>query len=416
MIAGGGMVGASLALALDQAGVSVAMADAATPATTLAPHFDGRAFAIAFASYRMFRALGLGPDLDPFAQRIEQIMVTDGRPLNGVRRGGASLFKLHFDSAEIDGAGSDGQGGEALGYMLENRYIRLALDKAVRARPSIRSLAPNAVTAITPDTHGARVSLQDGQSLRARLLVGADGRNSFVRQTVGIRTVGRAYPVTALVATVTHERPHGGVAHEFFLPAGPFAILPLVGNRANIVWAEPHAAAQVLLAMPEADFLAELRARFGDFLGTVRLEGPRFAYPLSLQLAERFVGTRVALCGDAAHGIHPIAGQGLNLGLQDVAALAEVIVDAISLGLDPGDATMLRRYQAWRRPPVMAMAAATDFFDRLFSNDSPSLRLARGLGMAAVDAIGPARRFFMTYAGGAAGSLPKLLRGEGLAA
>lgn len=411
MIAGGGMVGASLALALDQAGVSVAVADAAVPATTLAPHFDGRAFAIAFASYRMFRALGLGPDLDPYAQRIEQIMVTDGRPLNAVRRGGASLFKLHFDSAEIDG-----EGGEALGYMLENRYIRLALDKAVRARGSIRSLAPNAVTAITPDPHGVRVGLQDGQSVRARLLVGADGRGSFVRKTMGIRTVGRAYPVTALVATVSHERPHGGVAHEFFLPAGPFAILPLVGNRANIVWAEPHAAAQALLAMSQADFLAELGARFGDFLGTVRLEGPRFTYPLALQLAESFIAPRVALCGDAAHGIHPIAGQGLNLGLQDVAALAEVIVDAIGLGLDPGEVTMLRRYQTWRRPPVMAMAAATDFFDRLFSNDLAPVRLARGLGMAAVDAIGPARRFFMTYAGGAAGSLPKLLRGEGLAA
>jgi 2-octaprenyl-6-methoxyphenol hydroxylase len=248
--------------------------------------------------------------------------------------------------------------------------------------------------------------------LRAGLLVGADGRGSTVRRKAGLRTIGRAYPVTAIVCTVAHERPHGGVAHEFFLPSGPFAILPLVGHRANVVWMEPHAAAQALLAMPEADFQMELERRFGDFLGALTLEGPKFGYPISLQLAEQMVAPRLALVGDAAHGVHPIAGQGLNLGLKDVAALADVLADAACLGLDPGADETLKRYQQWRRFDNAAMAVATDFFDRFFSNDLGPVRAVRGLGLALVNQIGPARRFFMRYAGGAAGNLPRLLRGE----
>lgn len=411
-IAGGGMAGLTLALALDQAGLDVVVADAQAPSTTLAPHFDGRAFAIAFASFRMWKALGLGPDLEPVAQPIEEIMVTDGRPLDGVRKGGPSLLHLHFDREEI----SPGPDGEPLGYMLENRYIRLALDKAIRERSGVRVIAPMGVARTAVDATGASIELTDGRTLRAPLLIGCDGRGSLVRRQAGIRTVGWPYPVTAIVCTVAHEKPHGGVAHEFFLPEGPFAILPLVGNRANVVWMEKHAVSRTLLAMPEAEFLAELKRRFGDFLGDVRLEGPRFGYPLSLQLAERMIGPRIALAGDSAHGVHPIAGQGLNMGLKDVAALAEVLADAAALGLDLGDPHVLERYQRWRRIDNVAMGLATDFFDRLFSNDIAPLRLARGLGLALVNRIGPARRFFMTYAGGAAGSLPKLLRGEALAA
>jgi 2-octaprenyl-6-methoxyphenol hydroxylase len=222
--------------------------------------------------------------------------------------------------------------------------------------------------------------------------------------------------VTAIVATVAHERPHDAVAHEFFLPNGPFAILPLKGDRANIVWAEPAPIAAAILSLPTEDFLAELKLRFGDFLGDVQLEGPRFSYPLSLQLAERMIGARVALAGDSAHGIHPIAGQGLNMGLKDVAALAQCAAEAASLGLDCGDISALERYQRWRRFDNVAMAYATDLFDRLFSNDRPALRLMRDLGLAAVNAFGPARRFFMRSAGGAAGDLPKLLKGESLEA
>ncbi len=413
MIAGGGMVGLTLALALDQAGLKVAVVDAQTPQTTLAPHFDGRAFAIAFATFRMFKALGLGPDLEPVAQPIERIMVTDGRPLSGgVKRGGPSLLHLQFDSAEIAG----GDCAEALGVMLENRYIRLALDKAVQARPGIELIAPVSVAGFAADSGAVTATLGDGRQLRAGLLVGADGRKSNIRADAGIRTIGWPYPVTAIVCTVSHDVPHGGVAHEFFLPAGPFAILPLTGNRANIVWMEKHSVAQALLAMPEAAFLAELKRRFGDFLGEVRLEGPRFGYPLSLQMAEKMIGPRLALAGDSAHGVHPIAGQGLNMGLKDVAALADVLADGAALGLDPGDPEPLKRYQTWRRADNFAMAFATDFFDRFFSNDEPRLRLVRGLGLGLVNQIGPARRFFMKYAGGGAGNLPRLLRGESLAA
>jgi 2-octaprenyl-6-methoxyphenol hydroxylase len=300
--------------------------------------------------------------------------------------------------------------------MCEARYVRMALDGAVKARPSIRMIQPMSVSAIARDAASTTVTLANGDTLRAPLLVGADGRRSFVREAIGIRTIGWNYPVTAIVATIRHEKPHGAVAHEYFLPNGPFAILPLKGERSNIVWAEPRAAAEALLKMPEADFLAELRLRFGDFLGALSLEGPRFGYPLSLQLAERMIDARVCLAGDSAHGIHPLAGQGLNLGLKDCAALAECIADGVSVGLDPGDVSVLERYQRWRRFDNVSMALGMEFFDKMFSNAIAPLRAARRLGLAAVNAAGPARRFFMKYAGGAAGDLPKLLRGESLAA
>ncbi|HRK65181.1 MAG TPA: UbiH/UbiF/VisC/COQ6 family ubiquinone biosynthesis hydroxylase [Terricaulis sp.] len=405
ILSGGGLVGQTLALALDQAGLKVIVIDASKPAETLAPAFDGRAFAIAFASYRMWRALGLGEELDQVAQPIREILVTDGKV-----RGGPSPLYLHFDGAEQEEA------DEPLGLMLEARHVRLALDRAVKARPSIEMIQPMSVSAIARDPAGVTVTLADGRSLRAPLLVGADGRRSFVRGAVGIRTIGWDYPVTAIVATIAHEKPHEGVAHEYFLPNGPFAILPLKGERANIVWAEPRLAAEALLAMGEDDFLAELRLRFGDFLGRLSLEGPRFGYPLSLQLAERMIDARVALAGDSAHGIHPLAGQGLNLGLKDCAALAECIADGVSVGLDPGDVSILERYQRWRRFDNVTMALGMEAFDKLFSNSIIPLRVARRVGLAAVNAVGPARRFFMKYAGGAAGDLPKLLRGESLAA
>lgn len=405
ILSGGGLVGQTLALALDQAGVSVTVIDASKPAETLAPAFDGRAFAIAFASYRMWRALGLGDQLDQVAQPIEQIMVTDGKLGRG-----PSLLHLHFDRAEMRDT------DEPLGLMLEARHVRLALDGAVKARPSISMIQPMSVSAIERDPAGATVTLADGRTLRAPLLVGTDGRRSFVRGAVGIRTIGWDYPVTAIVATIQHDKPHDAVAHEFFLPNGPFAILPLKGNRSNIVWAEPRAAADALLKMDEPDFLAELGKRFGSFLGALSLEGPRFGYPLSLQLAERMIDQRVCLAGDSAHGIHPLAGQGLNLGLKDCAALAECIADGLALGLDPGDVSILERYQRWRRFDNITMALGMEFFDKMFSNDIAPLRAARTLGLAAVNAVGPARRFFMKYAGGGAGDLPKLLRGESLAA
>jgi 2-octaprenyl-6-methoxyphenol hydroxylase len=260
------------------------------------------------------------------------------------------------------------------------------------------------------------VSLEDGGRLRAGLVVGAEGRRSTIRAVAGIRTTGWRYDQTAVVCTVSHQKPHDGVAHEYFLPSGPFAMLPLTQNRCNIVWTERPAIAETLRNMAEADFLAELRMRFGEHLGQVTVAGPRFAYPLSLQIAEKLIAPRMALIGDAAHGVHPIAGQGLNVGLRDVAALAESIVDGMRVGLDAGDPEMLARYQRWRRFDSLSLALVMDGFNRVFSNDLPYLRGLRGGGMALVDAIAPARRLFMREAAGGSGDLPRLLRGEALAA
>lgn len=407
IVAGGGMTGLTLGLALAQSGIEVIVADAEPADVQIAPAYDGRASAIAYASFRMWEALGVAPALVPHAQPIEKILVTDGRV-----RGGASLLSLAFDRRELD----ERPDGEALGVMLENRHTRAALAGAAASQPSLKVIAPVAVTGHAVDAGGATVSLADGRKLRAGLVVGAEGRRSTIRSGAGIKTMGWAYNQTAVVCTVRHQKPHDGVAHEYFLPSGPFAMLPLTQNRCNIVWTERPAIAETLRAMPEADFIAELRARFGDHLGALSLVGPRFAYPLSLQLAEKLVAQRMALIGDAAHGVHPIAGQGLNVGLRDVAALAQCIVEAMRVGLDAGDPEMLARYQRWRRFDSLSMALAMDAFNRIFSNDLPLLRTWRGRGMAAVDAIAPARRMFMREAAGGSGDLPKLLRGERLAA
>lgn len=408
VVAGAGMAGVTFALALASGSLRPVLVDPVVFDDQIAPDFDGRASAIAFSSFRQWGVVGAGGWLEPHAQRIEQILVTDGRA-PGAAAGGVSPFFLRFDSAEI----ADRVAGEPLGYMLENRHIRAGLAKAVAAA-GIEVLAPARVEAVETAGPAARVRLADGRVLAAPLVVGAEGRGSTVRRDAGINTIGWGYGQAGVVATVKLERGHRGVAHEYFLPGGPFAILPLTEDRASLVWTEKSAQGEALRrARPEV-FEAHLRRRFGPFLGKVEVLGPRFVYPLSLLLAERLSAHRVALLGDAAHGIHPIAGQGLNLGLKDAAALAEVLVDAARLGEDIGSEAVLERYARWRRFDNVMLAAATDVFTRLFSNDDRLLRLARGLGMAAVNRIGPARRFFMQEAGGAVGDLPRLLRGEAL--
>lgn len=408
IVAGAGMAGATFALAAASGGLRPVLVDPVVFDDQLAPTFDGRASAIAFSSFRQWSVVGAGAALEPHAQRIEQILVTDGRS-PGASAGGASPFFLRFDSAEI----ADRVAGEPLGYMLENRHIRASLAKAVEAA-GIPVLAPARVEAVEVQGSGARVVLADGRVLTAPLVVGAEGRGSTVRRAAGINTIGWGYGQVGVVATVRFERGHDGVAHEYFLPSGPFAILPLTGDRASLVWTEHADRGEALREARIEVFEAHLRRRFGSFLGKVEVMGPRFVYPLSLLLAERLSAPRVALLGDAAHGIHPIAGQGLNLGLKDAAALAEVLVDAVRLGEDIGSEAVLERYARWRRFDNVMLAAATDLFTRLFSNDDRVLRLARGVGMAAVNRIGPARRFFMQEAGGAVGDLPRLLRGEAL--
>jgi 2-octaprenyl-6-methoxyphenol hydroxylase len=393
------MVGLPLGLALAQGGLKTVIADASPPAKVLDPNFDGRVSALAYASIRMLGALGVWEDLAPNAQPIREILVTDGQAGQP-----ASPFSLHFDAQEV--------GAEALGHIAENRHIRAALYQAVAACADLELLAPAAVKALTVETGGAIVRLADGEEIAASLVIAADGRESPLRAQMGVQIVGWSYPQTGIVATVEHEKPHNGVAYEHFLPSGPFAILPMTGNRSSLVWTEAKTKAPALLALDEAGFDVELARRFGAHLGATKSAGPRWSYPLSFHLARDFVRPRFALAGDCAHGIHPIAGQGLNLGLKDAAALAEVLLDAARLGRDIGALDTLKRYERWRRFDSFVLAASTDAMNRLFSNDIAPLRHLRDLGLGIVDSIGPARRFFMRHAGGDIGKLPRLMKGE----
>lgn len=399
IISGGGMVGLSLGLALAQGGFRTVIADIAPMTAQLDPNFDGRVSALAYATIRMVRALGVWDMMATHAQPIREILVTDGAPGRA-----ASPFSLHFDAQEV--------GAPQLGAIVENRHIRAALAARAAQEKNLTLIAPAAVTGVTVTGCGVTASLSNGETVSAALAIAADGRVSPLRENMGIKTSGWSYPQTGIVATVAHARPHNGVAYEHFLPAGPFAILPMTDNRSSLVWTEEKAKAPALLALDEARFNAELAKRFGAHLGDVRVTGPRWSYPLSFHIARDFVRPRFALAGDCAHGIHPIAGQGLNLGLKDAAALAEVLLDAARLGQDIGALDVLKRYERWRRFDSVAMAASTDALNRLFSNDIAPLRLLRDVGMGIVDSIGPARRFFMRHAGGDVGKLPRLMRGE----
>jgi 2-octaprenyl-6-methoxyphenol hydroxylase len=313
---------------------------------------------------------------------------------------------MHFDHAEIEEG--------PMGHMVEDRHLRRALIEAVASTKGITLMNGETLTAQTVDASGVTLSLASGKTLRARLLVGADGRGSGTAARAGIKRIGWGYAQTALVCAISHEKPHGGVAHQFFMPPGPLAILPLTENRSSIVWSETAEAAEKINALSDEAYLDILRPRFGDFLGEISLAGARYTYPLSLSLAHSMTADRVALLGDAAHGVHPIAGQGLNAGMRDVAALAEVIADAQRRGQDIGSVTVLDQYQVWRRFDNTALALATDSFNRLFSNDNPLLRLARDIGMAAINAMPGARRGFIREAAGLTGDLPRLMQGEAL--
>jgi 2-octaprenyl-6-methoxyphenol hydroxylase len=397
-IGGGGMVGLALGLALAKSGLSVAVVDPVPEVEALATAFDGRVSALAFASVRMFEVLGAWQHLAPQAQPIEDILVTDAKL--GEQ---PSPFSLHFDHREL---------GAPLGHIAENRSIRAALYAAAVSLPSLTLIAPAAITGLDVTSNAVTVRLSNGQSLRARLAVAADGRGSPLRAAQGIGTVGWSYPQTGIVATVHHKRPHKGVAYEHFLPSGPFAILPMTGNRSSLVWTERSETAPAMVGLAQDALDAEIARRFGAHLGHTQAEKLRWSYPLRFHLARRYVLPRFALAGDAAHGIHPIAGQGLNLGLKDAAALADVVLDAVRLGLDPGGVDVLLRYERWRRFDSVTLAMTMDALNRLFSNDLAPLRLARDFGMGIVDRIGPLRRFFMRHAGGDIGRLPRLMRGE----
>lgn len=399
IIAGGGLNGPALALALAQGGLSVALVDATPPGPRAGKGYDGRVYALAAASTRLLGAVGVWQDLVAHAQPILGIRTSDGRPGEGA----GPLF-MEFDAAEME----DGP----MGHMLGDWQLHASLRTACAATPLISLFDADPVIAHAPHPGGVEVTLASGRRIAARMLVGADGRGSGTATRAGIRRVGWDYGQTALVCAVAHDRPHGGIAHQLFLPGGPFAILPLQGNRSSIVWSEQRALATRVAALDDAGFLEALRPRFGSFLGQIALAGPRFSYPLSLSLATDFIAPRVALVGDAAHGVHPIAGQGLNLGLRDVAALAEVLLLAHRRGEDMGAPDVLARYQRWRRFDATALALGMDAVNRLFSNDNPALRLARGLGMGAITRMAPLRRAFMRQAAGLGEGKPRLLTGQ----
>ena len=400
LIAGGGLNGPALALALAQGGFRVTVVDARPARARAEAGFDGRAYALAIASVRLLTAIGVWSKVADKAQPMHQIKASDGRAGEG-----AAPFFLHFDAADIEEG--------PMGHMLEDRHLYAAFLDAMAAMPGITLLSGETVQAQEVDPSGVTVTLASGRRLTAGLLVGCDGRGSGVAARAGIKRIGWGYGQTALVTAIRHERDHEGIAHQFFMPSGPLAILPLKGgHHSSIVWSETDANAALIQALPDADYLEALRPRFGDFLGEIALAGDRFTYPLSLSLAERFIAPRVALVGDAAHGVHPIAGQGLNLGLRDVAALAEVLILARRRGEEPGSPTALEEYQRWRRFDSTALALGMDTVNRLFSSDNPLLRLGRDLGMCVVNALPGLRRGFIRQAAGLTGELPKLLTGR----
>jgi 2-octaprenyl-6-methoxyphenol hydroxylase len=396
-IVGGGLNGPALAIALAQKGFRVTVIDSLSETVRKNAAFDGRSYALAMASVRLLRAIGVWDRVEDHSQPMLEIKVSDGRAGEG-----PSPFFMHFDHAEIEEG--------PMGHMLEDRFLRRAFLEAMKEEPKITQLR-DTVVAQEGESGGMRVTLESGKTLSCQLLVGSDGRTSGTAQRAGIKRTGWGYGQTALVAAIEHEAPHNGVAHQFFMPPGPLAILPLPGNVSSIVWSETEEIAARFAALSDAEFMEVLRPRFGDFLGDIKLKGKRFTYPLNLTIANHFVAPRMALIGDAAHGMHPIAGQGLNAGLRDVAALAQVLDEAHKRGEDLAAPDVLARYQQWRRFDTATLALVTDATNKLFSNDNPILRFGRDLGMGAHNAMPKLRRAFIREAAGLTGDLPDLMKG-----
>lgn len=410
LIIGGGLVGAVAARALGGAGFAVAVIDGEDPKTATAAGFDGRASAIASASERLLSSIGIWPHIAADVCPILDIRVADGQ----------SPMFLHYDHDDV--------GLGPLGYLAENRHIRRAalasLSDELAGEGKIDFRAPMRVHDLQRDGAGVVATLSDGSEISASLAIAADGRGSRIREAAGINTTSWRYPQEAIVCTVEHEFPHANVAHEHFLPAGPFAILPLGGTpensvggtpnkpgcRSSIVWTERAEHARQFVALDDDAFLTELARRFGDFMGEINVIGPRFCHPLGLQFAETSIADRLVLIGDADHGMHPIAGQGLNMGYRDVAALVDTLTQARSVGLDIGSSAVLERYKRWRRFDNTLMLAVTDGLNRLFSNDIAPIRMARDVGLAAVDKMPPLKQMLMRSAMGIMGDLPSLMR------
>ncbi|MDQ0390756.1 ubiquinone biosynthesis hydroxylase [Labrys monachus] len=397
VIAGGGFAGLGLAIALKAelgADFEVAVVD---PVLGRAPPHDARASAIAAGARRFFERLGVWDSVRAESQPILDMVVTDSRVDDPIR----PTF-LTF--------GGDVEPGEPFGHMVENRLLLDAL--ATRAAAlGVRLVGSGAsVARYAVEGGGVTAFLSTGETLAARLIAAADGGRSRLREQAGIAMYGWDYGQSGIVTTVAHERDHEGRAEEHFLPAGPFAILPLTGRRSSLVWTERTAEAERIVALDDAGFHAELERRFGLRLGEISVIGARAAFPLAMRIARSFVADRLVLVGDAAHIVHPIAGQGLNLGIRDAAALAECIIDAATLGLDIGAPDVLARYQRWRRFDTVSMGLVTDGLNRLFSNDLDPLRLVRDVGLGLVERLPMAKRFFIKEAAGLSGSVPRLMQ------
>jgi 2-octaprenyl-6-methoxyphenol hydroxylase len=397
VILGGGLVGMTLALAAARKGISSHVVDRADPAELTAEGFDGRASAISTASWNLFRNIGLADSLEPFACPIERIAVSD-----------------QLKPGRIDFVPEAHEG--SLGRMFENRRLRLAIYQASANEPLIAFHPGADVVERVRGQHQVSARLRDGRTLTGSLLVGAEGRSSPTRDEAGLALAHWDYRHRAIIAGLSHERPHEGTAWEIFYPAGPFALLPMLddeaGNhRSALVWTVNEVDAAGTLKLGDRAFLAEAAKRMGDILGAVTAAGPRSSYPLSFQHTARIVSERLALVGDAAHGIHPIAGQGLNLGLRDVGALVEVIADGMRLGLEPGDAQLLARYERWRGLDSLSVAVATDGLTWLFGAPGKTASAIRRFGMGGVQRLSPLKRWFMDEARGVSGALPELLKG-----
>ncbi len=394
IILGGGLVGQTLAIALAAHGLEVAVVDPLDPEKTQAPGFDGRASAVASASWRMLEALGLADALRPHGSAIHRIEVRDG---------------LQPDSLDFTTAADE----EPLGLMFENRILRTTLNEKAAGLAGITRHSPARAIDVVRDSAGVRVTLDTGVALAAPLLIAAEGRNSPMREAAGIRVARWHYDHTAIISAFDHSENHRNIAHEIFYPAGPFALLPLSpGTRSALVWTVSNRDAAGVLALSDRAFLAEVAKRSGGLLGDVTMAAPRSSFPLGFHHTARITEERLALVGDAGHGIHPIAGQGLNLGFRDVAALCEVLVEGARLGLDLGDAQLMARYERWRGLDSLAVAFATDSLNRLFGIPGRPARAIRRFGLGAVQRISPLKGFFMAEARGSSGALPKLLRGD----
>jgi 2-octaprenyl-6-methoxyphenol hydroxylase len=392
LILGGGLVGLTTALALNAHGLTSVVVDPADPAKMLTATFDGRASAIASASWRMLEAIGIAARLEGQGCKIRRIEVRDG------------LSKNPLDFTPTD--------GEALGTMVENRLVRRALYEAALAAEHITLKAPGRAVSVDRGPAGVTATLDDGSTVHADLLIAAEGRNSPTRTAAGIRTATWKYDHTAIISAFEHSIPHDNVAHEIFYPAGPFALLPMLpGNRSALVWSVTAKEASGMLALSDHAFTVEAQKRTGGLLGDLSGPAPRSSYPLGFHHAAVITGERLVLVGDAAHGIHPIAGQGLNLGFRDVAALVEVLVEGSRLGLDLADPQLLARYQNWRSLDTLMVATATDTLTRLFGIPGKTARSVRRFGLGAVQHIALLKSMFMAEARGETGALPKLLQG-----